>query len=243
MGENSAIEWTHHTFNPWIGCMRVSPGCDYCYAARDNARWKWVGGGDWGKDRRRTSEANWRKPLQWNAAAAPYDRRRVFCASLADWLDNEVPQEWREDLFALIEKTPNLDWLLLTKRIGNFHRFTPAAWSAVGTPSNVWIGITCVNQQEYERDWPKLRGIRARVRFISHEPALGPLWLDEGSIQPDWIITGGESGPHARHADEYEQWAREMKAVCEYTDVQWFHKQMVGKAPIPPDLVVRQFPR
>lgn len=116
MGENTAIEWADHTFNAWIGCTKVSPGCANCYAEARSARW---GDVEWGpgKERRRTSEANWRKPLSWDRAAARDGvRPRVFCASLADWLDDEAPISWLADLLALIGQTPNLDWLLLTKR-------------------------------------------------------------------------------------------------------------------------------
>src|ERR1700712_493898 len=116
MGENSKIEWCDHTFNPWIGCQKVSPGCDNCYA--EALMDKRLGRVEWGPhgERLRTSPANWAKPLQWDRAAAKAGvRHRVFCASLADWLDNKVPRRWRIDLAAIIRQTPNLDWLLLTK--------------------------------------------------------------------------------------------------------------------------------
>jgi protein gp37 len=125
MSENSKIEWTDHTFNPWEGCQKVSPGCDHCYAETRNARFAGGTAINWGPGapRRRTSPANWRKPPQWNKTHAEFfaahgRRQRVFCASLADVFDNAVDEQWRADLFALIRATPNLDWLLLTKRIG-----------------------------------------------------------------------------------------------------------------------------
>src|SRR5580692_7935980 len=121
MGENSKIEWCDHTFNPWIGCQKVSPGCDHCYAETQNNLRKW-NGGKWGPHapRKRTSEANWKKPLQWQKRAAEFSgRRRVFCASLADVFDNKAPDGARDDLFDLIRETPSLDWLLLTKRPEN----------------------------------------------------------------------------------------------------------------------------
>ena len=121
MAENSKIEWTDHTFNPWMGCMKVGPGCDGCYA--ENLMDHRYGRVRWGagEPRVRTSTANWRKPVQWNrdASGRDGDRPFVFCASLADVFDNEVDPLWRADLFALIDATPNLVWLLLTKRIGN----------------------------------------------------------------------------------------------------------------------------
>nr|WP_290369612.1 DUF5131 family protein [Cupriavidus laharis] len=126
MSQNSKIEWTDHTFNPWSGCTKVSPGCDHCYAeAMMDTRLHQVQWGP-GAQRRRTSVANWRKPLQWNRSHAEFfaqhgRRQRVFCASLADVFDNAVDPGWRLDLLQLIADTPNLDWLLLTKRIGNAH--------------------------------------------------------------------------------------------------------------------------
>lgn len=156
MAENSKIEWTDHTFNPWIGCQKVSPGCDNCYAeALMDKRYGKVQWGPHG-ERKRTSEANWKLPLRWAKAARGTGRRpRVFCASLADWLDNKVPQEWREDLARLIAATPELDWLLLTKRIELFSRLSPWPLSVpggqLGFPSNVWLGTTAENQEQAER--------------------------------------------------------------------------------------------
>lgn len=208
MAENSKIEWTHHTFNPWQGCQKVGPGCDHCYAeARDM---RFTGGSMWGPHapRQRTSAANWRTPLKWNRdAAAAGERRRVFCASLADVFDNHpsIQPEWRADLWALIEATPNLDWMLLTKRPGNISGMLPSDWG-VGWP-NVWLGCTVVNQAEANRDIPKLLAVPAAVRFLSIEPLLGPvdltalpygygptyqdalrgkLWMPVGT--PDWPI-------------------------------------------------------
>lgn len=192
MSENTKIEWADHTFNPWEGCQKVGPGCDHCYAETRNARF---GGGvatNWGPGapRRRTSEANWRKPSKWNAEAARLGiRYRVFCASLADVFDNEVPAAWRVDLLRLIANTPHLDWLLLTKRIGNAHRMMVDAFQE-GWPNHgsmwerwgelfphVWIGATICNQPEADRDIAKLQAVPARVRFLSMEPLLGPVDL------------------------------------------------------------------
>ncbi|MPZ36634.1 MAG: DUF5131 family protein [Rhizobiales bacterium] len=245
MGENTAIEWAHHTFNPWIGCTKVGPPCDNCYAeALMDRRYHKVQWGPHG-ERKKTSEANWKLPLRWNKAAAPYDRKRVFCASLADVFDNQVPVEWRYGLFDLINATRNLDWLLLTKRPQNIAHMLPDTWGPHGWP-NVWLGITCGDQDEYCRDFPKLAKIPAVVRFISNEPMLGlltPCRLAEGMPLPDWIIAGGESGPNARCTDDVPAWARYQRDICRAVGIAFFFKQMVGKAPIPPDLMVREFPR
>ncbi|MEN8511997.1 phage Gp37/Gp68 family protein [Burkholderia sp. RS02] len=194
MSENSKIEWADHTFNPFIGCTKVSPGCDHCYAEHlmDTRMHKVV----WGPhgERVRTSAATWRQPLRWNARHAEFfaahgRRQRVFCASLADVFDNAVPDAWRADLIDLIWNTPHLDWLLLTKRIGNagpmITRALELAGRGVNTPwpwSNVWFGATIVNQAEADRDIPKLLAVPARMRFLSMEPLLGPVDLTSVSF-------------------------------------------------------------
>ena len=187
MSENTKIEWCDHTFNPWEGCQKVSPGCDNCYAEARNARF---GGGtavNWGPGapRRRTSAANWKLPLKWNQLSEQWvrnggPRTRVFCASLADVFDLDVQTDWRRDLYALIEATPHLDWLLLTKRIGNakaaLNECAFGRWDEAPLP-NVWLGATIVNQAEADRDIPKLLRTPAAKRFLSMEPLLGPVDL------------------------------------------------------------------
>ncbi|CAM2340961.1 phage Gp37/Gp68 family protein [Burkholderia vietnamiensis] len=200
MSENTKIEWCDHTFNPWEGCAKVSPGCDHCYAESRNARFAGGTAVNWGTGapRRRTSAANWRKPLAWEAAHAEFfaahgRRQRVFCASLADVFDNAVPDAWRADLFDLIWNTPHLDWLLLTKRIGNagpmIARALELAGRGVNTPwpwANVWLGATIVDQAEADRDIEKLLMTPARRRFLSMEPLLGPVdlraWFDPTGV-------------------------------------------------------------
>lgn len=213
MGENTKTEWAHHTFNPWLGCTKLSAACDHCYAETWADRFGlselWAG------KRRRTSAANWLKPLGWNRRAEAEGRRyRVFCASLADVFDNQVPVSWREDLWALIERTPNLDWLLLTMRPQNIVKMLPADWGA-GWP-NVWLGTTVENQQEADRRIPQLLSVPAQVRFLSCEPLLGPLDLRRWLVIswqcsycggyfagrwklhcPDCGAFGGLSGSHA----------------------------------------------
>ena len=202
MSENSKIEWTDHTFNPWEGCQKVSPGCDHCYAEVRNARFAGGQAINWGPNapRRRTSAANWAKPLKWNAQHAEFfaahgRRQRVFCASLADVFDKQVSRAWRQDLFALIAATPNLDWLLLTKRIGNARRMITEAtagvailnpsvpvWSRRAPWPNVWLGASIVNQEEADRDIVKLLSFPARLHFLSMEPLLGPIDLTKIDI-------------------------------------------------------------
>ncbi len=215
MAETTGISWARSTFNPFIGCTKVGPGCDGCYAEALDARHKWGGATHWGPGvpRYRTSPSNWKNPLKWNAqakferdAGALWNGRPgywpVFCASLADVFDNEVPQGWRADLWELIEATPYLSWLLVTKRIGNVRSMVPAHWLQASDglhpnrdgffPPNVRILITVINQEEADRDVPKLLELPCR-NGISYEPALGPIDFARLSIKrdPGTIVFGG----------------------------------------------------
>lgn len=263
MAENTNIEWCDATFNGWIGCTRISPACDNCYAAVSTpARTMGI---KWGfrEPRRRTGDATWEQPAKWNRQHAAFfaehgRRRRVFCSSLADVFDKEVPAEWRLDLLSIILSTPNLDWLVLTKRVGNVRTMLSEAqrlawareefdvagqlgrWLDGAPPANVWMGITVCNQEEADRDIPKLLYVPAVVRFLSMEPLLGLVVLPEVFIRglalegrelhwPDgagvirWVIVGGESGPHARpiHPD----WARSLSDQCAAAAVPMLFKQ------------------
>lgn len=256
MGETTGIAWADSTFNPWIGCTKVSPGCDHCYAEALDRRHRWGGAEHWGPGvpRRRTADSTWAQPRRWNAHAKASGKPwRVFCASLADVFDNEVPDEWRSDLWKLIAVTPALTWMLLTKRIGNVERMFP-----VGLPPHVWeriwLGITVVNQEEANRDIPKLLEIPARVRWLSIEPQIERIDLCEtfgmwwnqtmscfegvsdmpinnrhGQGGIDWVITGGESGPGSRPYDV--AWARALVRQCRAARVPVFVKQL-GAYPI-----------
>jgi protein gp37 len=224
MAENSKIEWTDHTFNPWIGCTKVSPACDNCYAeAMMDTRYGRVRWGS-GQQRVRTSESNWRQPLRWNRDAGKAGTRPfVFCASLADVFDNEVDPSWRYDLFQLIHATPNLVWLLLTKRIGNVLKMVEIF------PSNAAIGATMANQEEYDRDRMKLAEVDAKryplFTFGSFEPLLGPVILDRNA--PDWIIVGGESGGNARPMSL--EWARSLQRQARELGRVFNFKQVGGR--------------
>lgn len=222
MSENSAIEWTDATWSPWEGCTKVGPGCDHCYAEGMN---RWLRRGEnWGPGapRREYSAAHWDKPLKWNEKAAKAGvRYRVF-PSVCDPFDNEVPDEWRVRFFRLIAGTPHLDWLLLTKRIGNAKSMLPADWG--DGYHNVWFGNTVVNQMEADRDLQKLRDVPAAMRFISYEPALGPIEpRDEWAEFLHWVIGGGESGPGARPA--HPDWFRAWRDWCARHRVAWLFKQ------------------
>lgn len=223
MAENSKIEWTTHTFNPWIGCTKVSPGCDFCYAeARMDHRLHAVQWGAHG-ERKRTTPTYWKQPLLWDRKAREAGvRHRVFCASLADVFDNQAPVEWRADLWHLIKATPNLDWLLLTKRPQNIAKMLPPGWGD-GWP-NVWLGTSVENRDEMLRRGPVLKAVPAAVHFWSSEPLLSDLGEIPSGIIPSWIIVGGESGPGARPM--HPGWPRSIRDQCAAAGVPFFFKQV-----------------
>ncbi|MES2351412.1 MAG: phage Gp37/Gp68 family protein [Pseudomonadota bacterium] len=256
MSENSGIEWTDHTFNPWEGCQKVGPGCDHCYAETRNARFAGGTAINWGPGapRRRTSSKNWHKPVAWDAAHAEFfsqhgRRQRVFCASLADVFDNAVDIGWRANLLDLISKTRHLDWLILTKRIGNAQAMVPAGWFLQNP--HVMLGATIVNQDEADRDIPKLLAVPVRRRFLSMEPLLGAvdLRLQRPATESDrqdmdgycshittaagagihWVIVGGESGTGARVMSP--EWARDLRDQCKAAGVPFLFKQWGEWAP------------
>jgi protein gp37 len=235
MGRDSAIGWTDHTFNPWLGCTKISAGCDFCYAEKWSSRFHLA---EWGNaPRRRTSASNWRAPLRWNELARhSHDvsggdaggrqrtcRPRVFCASLADVFDNQVPTSWRMELWDVIRETESLDWLLLTKRPENISRMLPADWRCDGY-ANVWLGTT-VEDTAAMRRIRHLREIPARVRFLSIEPLIER--LPEVPLSGiDWVIVGGESGRGARPVET--DWVREIRDQCVSAGVGFFFKQWGG---------------
>jgi len=261
MSANSTIEWTDHTWNPWEGCTKKSPGCKNCYAEARNKRFA---GANWGKGkpRRRTREANWRMPLRWNLETRKTGKRFKIFLSLCDWLDEEVPIEWLSDFLALIYATPNLIWQLLTKSPENWRtrltetlhvlvrqeNFTAAvevrAWLQQEpplAPQNVWLGVSVEDQERADERMPVLLNIPAKLHFLSCEPLLEPIDLENYlpcSRRPvgdarashseaatvDWVIAGGESGPGARPCDI--QWIREIIAQCELAKVPVFVKQL-----------------
>lgn len=231
MGKNSHIEWTHHTFNPWWGCVKVSPACENCYAETWAKR---VGQKVWGAraPRRFFTDSHWSEPLKWDAEARALGIRfRVFCASMADvFEDRRDLDASRERLWGLIEQTHSLDWLLLTKRPEKVLKLT--RWGQ-RWPENVWLGTTVENQFWGEKRLPHLLSIPAKVRFLSCEPLLGPLDLGpltkrEGA-HIDWIIAGGESGPHSRPMDP--QWVRGLRDYCRKSGTAFHFKQWGHWAP------------
>lgn len=272
MAAQTNIDWADSTFNGWIGCTKVSPACDNCYAAvATPSRTMSI---EWGagKPRHRTSAANWRQPLLWNANADEFrqcdvcgwrgirkprwavclhcnnglmqpTRRRVFCSSLSDVFDNEVPAEWLVDLLDLIRLTPNLSWQILTKRIGNWEaRLTVAHqhvvktmgggtaeyathplwalgmwiqdWLAGKPPANVSIGATICNQGEADRDVTKLLRVPAVVRFLSIEPMLGEVNMRRA------ICSGLGCGACHQNGSDPSLYKRRVCTVCDRSEQQ-----------------------
>lgn len=254
MGKDSAIEWTHHTFNPWRGCTKVSPGCEHCYAERGSKRNPKLLG-VWGDEGTRViaAETYWWQPLRWNELAkAAGERHRVFCASLADvFEDRPELYDPRYRLFELIEGTPDLDWLLLTKRPENIQRMIPSKWHEKPQP-NIWLGTSVEDQQRADERIPHLLKCPAVVRFLSVEPLLGPIrfrrmiadeterdlldGIDRTTTQhlavPEvtigvgiihWVIVGGESGGNARPM--HPNWVRSIRDECLAIGPAFFFKQ------------------
>jgi protein gp37 len=242
---NSSIEWTTHTFNPWWGCEKVSAACKHCYAESFAKR---VGQKVWGPDapRRFFGDAHWAEPLKWNRDAEGLaDRPRVFCASMADvFEDREELIPHRARLFDLIEATPNLDWLLLTKRPENMRRFAPDRWQH-GWPWNVWAGTTIENNEALRaRLTHDFASLPVVVHFLSCEPLLeeldfGPYgsgylpelgedWTEADCHSfIDWIIVGAESGHHARRSKPW--WFRTIRNECVAAGVAFFLKQFADE--------------
>ncbi len=254
MTENTSIGWTDHTFNAWLGCTRFGPGCHNCYAEKWAKRSGLV---TWGKGqpRRLTTDANWAMPHRWNARAQDNGRPEwVFCGSLMDWADREVPDAWRTRLFALIRGTPWLRWQLLSKRVEEIARCLPEDWGR-GYP-NVALGMTAVNNDELDRDAWRFLKIPVLWHFLSYEPGLegvdlrrwllcfccldrlkyrGPDWVctkcghtdqNVGCGIFDQVIIGGESGGGRKARAFDPDWARRAVADCRDAGVKVYVKQM-----------------
>ncbi len=223
MSEKTIIAWTDHTFNPWMGCVKVSDGCKNCYA--ETLTKNRMGLSLWGANAtRQVTKGPWAEALRWQRQAVEDGRpHRVFCASLCDvFEDHPTANETRPRVWSLIRSTPDLHWQMLTKRPENIRRMLPDDWS--DGYLNVWLGTSVENMKVAGRV-DHLRDIPAVVRFISYEPALGSLAdLDIRGI--DWVIYGGESGPG--HRPEDKEWAREMHRKCSEFGVAFFHKQSAG---------------
>lgn len=259
MGKDTGISWTDHTFNPWWGCAKVSPGCKNCYAETFASRY---GHSIWGPEapRREFGEKHWMDPVRWNNEACREKRmHRVFCGSMCDvFEDHPTANKWRPKLWVTISNTPWLDWQLLTKRPENISKFLPRDWGS--GYHNVWLGTSIENQDMANVRLPVIRRIPARVRFLSAEPLLERILLDyalpSGSYTCDWnpkwaagihwVIAGGESGQNRRSCDP--DWIQDLYSQCKADSVAFFCKQdsalKSGQQGRIPDVVfnTKQFP-
>lgn len=258
MGDVTKIQWADHTWNPWRGCTKVSPGCANCYAEQQSRRNPGVLG-EWGPEGKRViaAESYWNKPFAWNREAARWratsewypqlarERPRVFSLSFGDWLeDREDTEVVRMRMLRIIQECQDLDWLLLTKRPQHFRTIMerivwrlggPASlfgkwvanWLDGSPPPNVWLGVSVEDQKRADERLPVLLTTPARVRWVSYEPALGPVdftpWLTS-SPRLDWIVVGGESGPGARPFKI--DWAHRTIEQCKANGVAVYMKQM-----------------
>jgi protein gp37 len=219
MGETTHISWCDRTWSPWTGCAKVSPGCDGCYAAHlmdtrmGRVEWGEPGAGE--GTRSLMSDAYWRKLGQWEREAVKTGVSPLVFPSLCDPFDTAVDPLWRRRFVQAIEATPHVTYLLLTKRIGNVRKLTDALRGERILPPNVWIGASFVNQDEWDRDWRKLRDAQQmhglRISFASFEPLLGEIEFD-GEWLPDWLIAGGETtqGAHAARP-AHPDWFRAIR--------------------------------
>ena len=238
MGAVTGINYAHHTFSPWWGCAVVSAGCQRCYASELAQRFKGRGyhGPAWWRP---IAESTWRQPESWNRAAAKAGERRRVLVSMTDWLlegievvFNAALQEERERFCRLVEATPYLDWLLLTKRPEAWRRLVPASWQTA-FPANVWAGVT-VERADCLSRLPHLLDMPARVRWVSYEPALGFIPWDQHLARIDWMVAGGESGPQCRPFDL--RWGAGAQVACRNAGVAFWFKQL-GGYPNPCDLL------
>lgn len=275
MTENTAIAWATHTHNHWIGCTKVGPGCDHCYAEawdrrfdKDHVARHWGPGAP----RRLTSIQTRNKPLRWQRdrraaidAGLNPDPVRVFGGSLMDPFDNEAPEGGREGLWELIARCPDLDWILVTKRVGNVWKMAPED----GLGPNVIVLATIVDQEEAKRDLYKLRALKNNGYVerigVSYEPALGPVDWSPWIRDLDWLIVGAESDQGGAMGRDFSvAWARSAVEQCRAAGVPVFVKQL-GRWPLgldpawttaplldragadpdewPEDLRIREFPR
>jgi protein gp37 len=214
MGDMTGIEWAEATWNPWMGCHKVSPACAHCYMFREMRRY--------GRDPNvvvRAKDATFYAPLKWR------EPRRIFTCSWSDFFIEEADQ-WRRDAWAVIGATCRHTYQMLTKRPERIEETMPLVWLA-GMPAHIWMGVSLENARFYWRI-EDLLGIPAAVRFLSIEPLLGPMpELPLDGIH--WVIVGGESGPGFRPLNL--DWVRQIRDRCVDRGVAFFFKQHAGLHP------------
>lgn len=233
MGKDSKIAWTDHTWNPWVGCNKVSAGCQNCYMFRDQKRF-----GNDPEEIRRTKDRTFRSPFRWKEPA------RIFVCSWSDFFHEDIPVGWIHDALDVIFGNQHHTFLLLTKRPENIKNvISDEEWWQY---PNIWLGVTAENQEMLNKRLPLLLSVPAEVKFLSCEPLLDFVFFKDSQLSElDWIIVGGESGHGGRYMNP--TWARSIRNHCDYLKVPFFMKQMSGntkekREDIPEDLMIREFP-
>lgn len=215
--QNSRIGWTHHTWNPWWGCNKVSAACLHCYIGQIMRR-----SGNEPFDGPKRTKTTWRNPFRWNRMAASMGQRhRVFTCSMSDFFHPSA-DAWRDEAWATIQACQNLDWLILTKRPELIRDRLPNDWGK-GYP-NVWLGVTVEDQSQITRI-DSLAKIPAAIRLISAEPLLGPLRLGSRLRHLDWVITGCEKAAKSKRREMDADWVRSIRNECRKAKVAIYHKQ------------------
>jgi protein gp37 len=215
MASNSGIEWTDATWNPVTGCSKISPGCKHCYAERMARRLQAMGQSNYSNGFDLTLQPQMLElPLFWRKP------RRIFVNSMSDLFHDDVPAHYIQSVFDVMRRAHWHQYQVLTKRSERVASLDPLLeWH----PS-IWMGVS-VETGRYVGRIDDLRSTRAHVKFLSLEPLLGPLPnLDLSGI--DWVIVGGESGPHARPMAA--EWVRDIRDQCKATGVAFFFKQWGG---------------
>jgi protein gp37 len=215
MAQGSGIEWTESTWNPITGCTKVSPGCKHCYAERMAERLQIMGQPNYANGFKLTLQAHMLElPLRWRKP------QTIFVNSMSDLFHEDVPLTYIRQVFDVMVRAQWHRFQILTKRASRLEELSPQlTWA-----SNIWMGVS-VESERYRSRIDHLRATKARTKFLSLEPLLGPLPnLDLAGI--DWIIVGGESGPNARPMDP--AWATDLRDQSRRARVPFFFKQWGG---------------
>lgn len=217
MGDSSAIEWTHATWNPVTGCTKISPGCKFCYAERLSKRLQAMGQKNYSGGFELALHPHMLdRPLRWRKA------RRIFVNSMSDLFHIDVPFEYIAQVFDVMRRASWHQYQVLTKRSERLLELS----SLLAWQPQIWMGVSLENE-DYLHRVDHLRQTGAHVKFLSIEPLLGP--LDGLNLQGiDWVIVGGESGPGARPMDP--AWVRDVRDRCIRSNVAFFFKQWGGVA-------------
>ena len=218
MSQLSSIEWTDSTWNPVTGCTKISPGCKNCYAEKFAERWRGIPGHHYeqGFDLKLWPE-RLTLPLVWK------EPRMIFVNSMSDLFHKDVPDDFIRRVFKVMTEASHHVFQVLTKRPERMMEWTRERYVAEKLPKNIWLG-TSVEKQDYTKRISFLQKTHAQVRFLSIEPLLGPMKLNETNYQGiHWVIVGGESGPGARPMNP--EWARGIREQCKRYAVAFFFKQ------------------